>query len=371
MAENQPSNSDDFALPAPVIAALRLIGAGAIAYLFVIVLMITTAQSAAVAQLGKAAGYSVAYGEWQKAAALHKDFRPGELPEAEERAQTADLARQQASDRFSGATAALRSVMETLNGARLCRVAAPDTLNSTNVAANLDAIKSCAATNPAMPDDMKGEIGAAIESETAVKDAAKADLAARAEAQEQDNRLKRVQARMTSIANSDAAAKVQTDAFASLEVISERVPLTSWLAVLPPAMMQIVSALISGMFGALLLTLVLVVYPNSDLNFTRPGGNYGERIMLGGLIALCVLIVLGGGTAVLGTDNAFSQGTANVQAFSAIGVLAGMFSDRVAQWLSTRATSFFGDNAATGDAGNTSPAPPAPDAPALPPPASG
>ena len=53
------------------------------------------------------------------------------------------------------------------------------------------------------------------------------------------------------------------------------------------------------------------------------------------------VVVLGGGTAVLGTSGGFGDGEANFLAFCAIGILAGMFSDRVAQWLSGRADAFF------------------------------
>lgn len=354
MTDNQLVETDPFALPPVAIATLRLIGAGVIAYIFVIVLMVTTAQSAAVVQLGKI-GYSTAYGDWRAAKAMREDFRPAELPETEKASQNADLVDQQASDAFAGAAAPLRAALESLNAARLCHAGPPDTLNSANVAANVDLVKSCAISNPQLSDDIKGEIGAAIDTAPALIAAAKAAMTARNQAQYDSAALKRVQGRVAAIAKSDAAVKAESDAFAALDVVSSKVPLTDWLAVLPPAVMQIVSALVSGMFGALLLTLVLIVYPSSDLNFTRPGGNYGERIMLGGLIALCVLIVLGGGTAVLGTDNAFSQGTANVQAFSAIGILAGMFSDRVAQWLSARAITFFGDKAQKATAASAPP----------------
>ena len=109
----------------------------------------------------------------------------------------------------------------------------------------------------------------------------------------------------------------------------------------PPAVMHILLAFVSGMFGALLVTLVLVVYPQNELKLSTGGGGYAARIFLGGLISICVFVVLGGGTAVLGTSGGFGDGDANFLAFCSIGILAGMFSDRVAQWLSGRADAFF------------------------------
>jgi hypothetical protein len=50
---------------------------------------------------------------------------------------------------------------------------------------------------------------------------------------------------------------------------------------------------------------------------------------------------------VLGSNDPV-QGTANSMAFCAIAILAGMFSDRVAAWLSARADSFFSAGAGSG-----------------------
>jgi hypothetical protein len=133
---------------------------------------------------------------------------------------------------------------------------------------------------------------------------------------------------------------------------------------LPPAVIQILLAFVSGMFGALLVTLVLVVYPKAELKLSQGGSSIEARIFLGGLIALCVFVVLGGGTAVLGTSQGFGDGDANFLAFCAISILAGMFSDRVAQWLSGRADAFFSredederGESAEGEAAEDEPAP--------------
>lgn len=108
----------------------------------------------------------------------------------------------------------------------------------------------------------------------------------------------------------------------------------------PPVMIQILLAASSGAFGALLVTLVLVVYPQTTFAFSS-GGAFGPRVALGALISVCVFVVLGGGAAVLGSTAAFDSGQANFMTFCAVGLMAGMFSDRVAFWLSQRANAFF------------------------------
>jgi hypothetical protein len=111
-----------------------------------------------------------------------------------------------------------------------------------------------------------------------------------------------------------------------------------WLGLtwIPPATMQIVLSFVSGLFGSLLVTLVLAVYPNNDLHFTG-SDSYWNRILLGGLIAVGIYIVLGGGMAVLSAGKADPGGATNFLSFCAIGMMAGMFSDKFAGWLSRNA----------------------------------
>lgn len=121
----------------------------------------------------------------------------------------------------------------------------------------------------------------------------------------------------------------------------------SWLVVgptiveFPPAMLQILLAFVSGLFGALLVTLVLVVYPNTEFAGVSVGKEYLSRLLLGGLISVGTYVILGGGSAVLGNTTPFGENQSNFMTFCAVGVLAGMFSDRVAAWLSQRADTFF------------------------------
>jgi hypothetical protein len=106
---------------------------------------------------------------------------------------------------------------------------------------------------------------------------------------------------------------------------------------IPPALMQILLCFLSGLFGALLITLVLLVYPNNELSFAR-SNSFWNRILLGGLIAVGVFVMIAGGVAVLGSSEAILNGQNNFLSFCAIGMLAGGFSDRFAKWLSDNAT---------------------------------
>jgi hypothetical protein len=107
----------------------------------------------------------------------------------------------------------------------------------------------------------------------------------------------------------------------------------------PPFIIRVLLSFFSGTFGALLITMVFVVYPSKLRERVSPKLYY-KRVFLGGLVALTVFIVLTGGASILGTSEV-STDDANVMSFTAIGLLAGMFSDTVADWLSVRAKSMF------------------------------
>lgn len=108
---------------------------------------------------------------------------------------------------------------------------------------------------------------------------------------------------------------------------------------LPPFIIHVLLSFFSGMFGALLITMVFVVYP-SKLRERVSTKLYYKRIFLGGLVAVTVFIVVAGGASILGGTDSGQVGT-NFMSFAAIGLLAGMFSDLVADWLSDRAKTMF------------------------------
>lgn len=115
----------------------------------------------------------------------------------------------------------------------------------------------------------------------------------------------------------------------------------AWLVDFPPSLLQLLLAFAAGLFGALLVTTVIVVYPNHAFAQISAGQKYYSRLLLGGLIALGAYVILGGGTAILGNTNPFGQSQPNFMTFCAVGVLAGMFSDRVADFFSRNADAFF------------------------------
>lgn len=114
----------------------------------------------------------------------------------------------------------------------------------------------------------------------------------------------------------------------------------NYLVVFAPAILFLFLTLTAGCLGALLITLVLFVYPNQEVK-DQVSPSYFARITLGGIIALCVYIIIVGGSGILGTGSRLAEGEANYMTFCAIGILAGMFSDRAAGWLSLTADGFF------------------------------
>jgi len=177
-----------------------------------------------------------------------------------------------------------------------------------------------------------------------------------------EDRLKETRVDIESGALTPVQEKVR-NSFEDMKVLlSGWLLLGGGLVAMPPALLQILLTFFSGLFGAVLITFILLVYPNV-INVTNTKETY-SRIFLGGMIALCVYIVLLFASTVLGTNTGIIAAGTNYMAFCGIGILAGMFSDRAAGWLSDRANSFF----KRGQAGQASnPALP-PQAPAPPPP---
>jgi hypothetical protein len=149
------------------------------------------------------------------------------------------------------------------------------------------------------------------------------------------DRLDLLQAERNNIDKQMEAAARSGDIIAILKVFEDsQWPLAKQLVYVPPALTGIILASVSGLFGALLITLILFVYPDNRYKFTRTKSYYG-RILLGGLIALGVFVLMFSGVAVLAGPNA-SGSAQNLIAYGGIGILAGMFSDQAAGWLSDR-----------------------------------
>ncbi|HEX8625671.1 MAG TPA: hypothetical protein VF782_11405 [Allosphingosinicella sp.] len=172
------------------------------------------------------------------------------------------------------------------------------------------------------------------------------------------DRLDLLLAERNDINKQTEAAARSGDIIAVLKVFEDsRWPLASQLVYVPPALTGILLATVSGLFGALLITLILFVYPDNRYKFTRTKSYFG-RILLGGLIALGVFVLMFSGVAVLAGPNA-SGSAQNLIAYGGIGILAGMFSDQAAGWLSDR--SMFKPEADGTRAAETESAAPLPD----------
>lgn len=328
----------------------RLIVAALLAYMFVIVLMTASAQSevgarlkaAKVDSVDYAAGYALlADADAKQRAAAKKRAQRDTLAAAFRRSEKAYVA---ANDYYLGLEEPLQAVLAELEGAGICKISHGEALIVSAVGTALDRMESCAGRED-VPAALRREAELVLKGKEALLAASKTWLKARIARDDDMKALEEVEQYPGRADKAEEAVRALRAPFSSVAVLRDSLMLGGGLLVpLPPSLMQIILSFFSGLFGALLVTLVLAVYPNNDLGITTPGGNYGERILLGGLIAVCVFVVVGGGAAVLGSTNSFADGTANFQAFSAIGVLAGMFSDRVAKWLSDRATHFYGDD---------------------------
>lgn len=335
-----------------LIGSGRVIAALLIAYAFIVVLMTASAQQRVMTSLADDAGSA--------------DYSSALVRLKETENARADLARALSTqkgllDKESRLSAAYAKAKEDTDSAWLRfqplarRASGEPNCGVSPATSNMEtwtAILQCAADGSLSPR-LTGQI----------EDARRAPNnfeASYAEAKDLDRQLTATTADLTRTATAIEGTRAEVEqatqlqeAFGELTVLRR-----SWLlgggflSAFPPALMQIILSFVAGTFGALLITLVLVVYPTNEFRFTEGKGREEERVFLGGLISLCVYIVLSGGTTILGSGQPFDGGTANVMTFTAVGVLAGMFSDRVAGWLSDKASVFFkNNNGASGGAG--------------------
>ena len=317
----------------------------AIAYVFVVMLMTAIAQQSVLTQLkarGLETGYSSAYvtsrevaGRLQEIAGL----------QTQERDLSDDIpARQSATASLRGPyNAAWRAFVPLARrAAGTCRIenlAGADTPESRM--ALWTEVGQCS-VDGSVPASLAAQLAQLRRSGSGfgnvaqrLDEAADAERAAIAE-------LEALRARIRTDSERTTEADVKAwRSFADMNVLHN-----SWflgggvLTPFPPSLLQLLLAFVSGAFGALLVTLVLIVYPANPLHIAS-ASSYFARILLGGLIAVCVYIMLLGGSSVLGSSGGFNGAEANYMAFCAVGILAGMFSDRVAAWLSSRANAFF------------------------------
>jgi hypothetical protein len=322
----------------------RLIGAALLAYVFILVLITASLQASVsdrLAAMSEPLDYSSGNLLWQEAGASDAELRElrvnmkdtiGQLRFEEE------LQRKLRQD-WDEEIETLGNLLARLHPVPGCASASPTAALS--VIGGLSDLRACVEQARLTPAQ-RAEASEILNRADSIRGLDKTYQAAGTETARLERELTEMRARAVSIKKDQERFRAVRNSFAELEAFrGGRLVGSAVLTDFPPAVVQILLAFVSGLFGALLVTLVLVVYPQSSLKLSSGGGTYGARIMLGGLISICVFVVIGGGTAVLGTAGSFAEGEANFLAFCAIGVLSGMFSDRVAHWLSERADTFF------------------------------
>lgn len=338
------------------IASSRVLGSLLLAYAFIVVLMTAAAQSQVASRLSDlqpkleySSGYALLL-SYEDTLLMTTPLR------RDRRWLVVELSRlKQLHARHYDVYVQLSAPLQSLRRPALiqaCNISnAPDALDATTIFAMRQCVK-----NPSLPAQIKSELEEFLGSSPALLQSISDWQASNRDLQARQAELASVESQIKSF---EAVPKATIDvraAFNEIDILRNRSYLGGDVLVgVPPSITQILLSFFSGMFGGLLLTLVLIVYPKTDLRLSSPESSYGARILLGGLIAVCVFIVLGGGTAVLGTASAFAEGKANFMAFSAVSVLAGMFSDRVAHWLSERADTFFADQKPPEDVDPTNP----------------
>lgn len=336
----------------------RIIGAVMVAYAFMLVLIIASMQARVadgLAKLTPALDYSSAYSAW------------AEAPEVDAAITRLKLERQTIQSDWETATRRAEDVsMQLAPLSELGKKLEPwpgcaftlEGEGASKVAAALVRVERC--PRDVLPSAVREHVEEVTATGQTYRDADLKHRAARREADLANIKGAKLDTEIAEARELRKTLEPGRKGIEAMQTLEQRWMIAGGaLTALPPYVNQIFLAFFSGMFGALLVTLVLIVYPNIKLS--RLQERYGPRVMLGGLIALCVFVVLGGGTAVLGTASAFANGEANYLAFSAICILAGMFSDRVAAWLSERAASFFklGGDGGGGGKGKRPPPPPA------------
>jgi len=336
----QPANRITMAKTAAHWLARTLV-AILVTYVFIVVLLVATAQQKVDDALTKEAvgyDYSVAIRYYFGKESLKNTV--GENSQAVKQS-TARLRaandRLQSSNRVLTAEAAdLAEDLGRLTAAGCPAPPAPETPPTpAELVSMAVATQHCAAergsSNPAIPP-VAADV---LEGQRSVQKSLDDSAGLKRDTDDIQDRLDLLQAERNNIDKQLEAASRSGDIIAILKVFEDsRWPLARQLVYVPPVLTGIILASVSGLFGALLITLILFVYPDNPYKFTRTKSYFG-RILLGGLIALGVFVLMFSGVAVLAGPNA-SGSAQNLIAYGGIGILAGMFSDQAAGWLSDR-----------------------------------
>ncbi|MGA9581705.1 MAG: hypothetical protein WBR13_07025 [Allosphingosinicella sp.] len=312
-----------------------------VTYAFIVVLLVATAQQKvddALTKEGVGYDYSVAVRYYFGKESLRNTV--GENSEAIKqstaRLRAANDRVQSASRLLTAQAADLAEDLGRLTAAGCPAPPAPDTPPTpAELVSMAVATQHCAAergsTNPAIAPAAAD----VLEGQRSVQKSLDDIAGLKRDSDDIQDRLDLLQADRIAIDKQLEAAARSGDIIAILQVFEDsQWPLARQLVYVPPALTGIILASVSGLFGALLITLILFVYPDNRYKFTRTKSYFG-RILLGGLIALGVFVLMFSGVAVLAGPNA-SGSAQNLIAYGGIGILAGMFSDQAAGWLSDR-----------------------------------
>lgn len=324
--------------------AVHVIGGAAIVFFFAVTVMIATAQQDVMSRMKTeqlSVGYSSALLMDRHARDADKQREAWQLEQQRttEQLRSDQSQLSQAQGQADLAWAELGPLAGKVATLGLCDIAIPATADERARAVAATAIERCSPEG-----SMKSTAERTLKAAT---DQAGQFLTAVGPYLQKQAKLSSDQAKLDAIVEQIQLRTLTPDegkaerSFSNMEVLLQPWMLGGkFLVQFPPALLQILLSFFSGLFGALLVTLVLIVYPKNLLGGEN-SAHVLERTMLGGLIALCVYIVLLGGTAVLGSGTPNEGAGSNNMAFAGIGILAGMFSDRVAGWLSKQADTFF------------------------------
>lgn len=341
----------------------RVIGAVLVAYLFIMVLLVATAQQKVVESLAKenvGYDYSVAvrYYFGRDSLSALRGENGAALRDSTTRLRKAGDRLADADQTLLAQSADLRDDLIHLAtyGCPSPPFAADSIPEPAALLSAAHGVRHCVAESADTNAGLRQTASEVDEGEAAVRKSVDDIAAINREMADQKDQIKALDDERAGIAEEIGTAAKASGIIAILRVFEDSSwPLAKQLVYVPPALMAIILAFASGLFGALLITLVIFVYPENRFNFTR-SESYGGRILLGGLIALGVFVLLYSGVAVLGGEE--TGNPQNLMAYSAIGILSGMFSDQAAGWLSEKSS--FGKSDAPPDA-----------PPALPPPETG
>ena len=324
----------------------RYVSAGAIGFFFLVTVMIATAQQDVITRM-KSEGLSVGY---SSALALRQQVKD-KVAKAPGHAQSvlklsSDLNSTQAKvdqsqQDFDMAWEAFKPSVNRLNRARLCDLSQPSTDTPATRAGIANEVRQCQLDAGTTPNAQRTLTAAQGEAEHFSK-SSQAYYDAMAQLSSTKRMLEYAKAQLAADQTlTDNEAKAERS-FGDMDVLLQRWLLFGPALVKfpPPLLGDLNPTFVSGLFGALLLTLILIVYPSNKISNANKARS-GARTFLGGCIALCVYVVILSGTAVLGSGNTSSGAGTNYMAFCGIGIIAGMFSDRVAGWLSKQADTFF------------------------------